>query len=341
MNNLSVMASKLPPSLLLPAVRLEVAQTPEAHRALAEETQSLLARDNIDSLVVSGPDHAQSILIKPEPLDRNRPTNSLTSLSKALLKSGCAVHFHTGHYLSDIGAFNAVPKEELGSATSLSLPWVELQDNHAPLEALTLHEIRHFRQHQAREKARCQARGDVRPDIRVKFAERHEPDNWLGKQDAYNGPLGHSIDEVDAYLYQSKVHLQRAERKAKIDPTLAREDAAKAVTSACKAYLFADSDSKVLRMESPATTPIEGELRKYAGDRLLTENGAGAFVDSRDFPHTDILAGLHQVADQLAQDGRSARKVAGVALQLLSKDPGAVNEINSSLAQVRAVGWIK
>lgn len=341
MIGLSTAASKLPPQLTMAGVRLEVAQTPDAHQSLAQETKEYLAQDNVDSVIVGKPNEPKSVLIKPEPLDPDKPVNSLTSLSKALLKSGCSTHFFTGHYLADIGAFNAVPAPELGGQTNLSLPWVELRDNHAPLETLTMHEVRHFHQHRSRLAARAHSGGAARPDVRVKFTEDTLPDNWLGRTEGYNGALGHSTDEVDAYLYQSKLHLHRAQRKAKIDPATAREDAGKAVSCACKAFLFADSDAAALRMESPAVTPIDGELRKYAGDRLLTENGVGAFVDSLDFPEGDLVGGLRHLADDLTKDGQTAKSVAGTALQLLSKDPGAVEVINQAIAEIKAVGWIK
>lgn len=333
------MAKKIPPALMEPAIRLEVAGTPDAHQGLAEETKNFLATQNVDSFVISDSDTTRALIIKPEPLNADQPVNVLTSLSRGLLEKGCVVHFSTGHYLSDIGAFNAFGKH-LGGQSSLSLPWVELQDD-GPLETLTMHEVRHFHQSQAREASRNGNGSGFRPEVRVKLAEENRPDNWLGRTEHYNGVAGHSIDEVDAYLYQSKLHLSRAERKAKVDVASARTDARKAVTNACKAYLFAEADSKALRMKDPIATPIEGEVREVLGDFGLSESGNALFIDSRDFPQGNVVESLNQLADDLVKDGAEARTVAGKALQILSKDPGAVEAIKESIEQIKAVGWIK
>lgn len=339
MNTPLTPSGKLPAQLLIPGVRLEVARTPEAHKSMAEETKAFLAGSNIDSVVVSSPKETNSVIVSPEPLDPEQPVNKLTNLAKSLGKDGCIVHFHTGHYLADIGTFNAVPKSELGGQTSLSLPWVELADD-GPLETLTMHEVRHFHQHRARSAFRNESGPKFRADVRVKFEEGREPDNWLGRQEAYNGVAGHTTDEVDAYLYQSKLHLKRAKRKAKLDPALAREDARKAITCACKVKIFAVTDAEALRVESPAAVPVEPPWSDYLGETLLSEDGVGLFVNSQDFPEGDLVAGLHSLADDLLADAQKARKVAGEALKILSGDPGAVDAINESIEQLKAVGWL-
>ena len=59
------------------------------------------------------------------------------------------------------------------------------------------------------------------------------------------------------------------------------------------------------------------------------------------FPQGNLVESLNQLADDLVKDGAEARTVAGKALQILSKDPGAVEAINESIEQIKAVGWIK
>jgi hypothetical protein len=333
-------AKKLPSELMMTGVRLEVARTPDAHVSLAEETKAFLADSNIDSVIVTAPKDTQSVIIKPEPLHPEKPVNKLTNLAKSLKKSGCIVHFHTGHYLTDIGTFNAVPKKELGGETSLSLPWSELADD-GPLETLTMHEVRHFHQHRARTASRNGSGPKFRPDIRIKFEEGKEPDNWVGRQQAYNGVAGHTTDEVDAYLYQSKLHLKRAKRKSKSDPALARVDARKAITCACKAQIFASTDAEALRMDSPTALKVEQPWSNFLGETLLSEDGVGLFLSGKDFPEGDVLQNLHKLADELTQDGHKARLVAGEALKILSTDPGAVEAIEESIKQIKAAGWMK
>ena len=80
------MAKKIPPALMEPAIRLEVAGTPDAHQGLAEETKNFLATQNVDSFVVSDSDTTRALIIKPEPLNADQPVNVLTSLSRGLLE---------------------------------------------------------------------------------------------------------------------------------------------------------------------------------------------------------------------------------------------------------------
>ena len=325
---------------MAPAVRLEMLKTADSHRDLALETSEFLEQDNVDTSIFAYPDGEHTLVISPEPKDSSKPVSQLTSLAKALLRDGCVLNFHTGHYLSDIGVFNAMPKPELNAETTLSMPWSELADD-GPLEALTLHEIRHFHQHRERTKARDNdSESGVRPDVRVKFSEEARPNNWLGKQPAYNGLAGHSIDEVDAYLYQSKLHLKRATRKAKIEPSLGREDARRAVQCAAKAGLFAMSDSQAMLMDNPDTAPVEAPWNQYIGDTFLSKDGVSLFVDSGDFQDSGLLQGLQDLSKELRADGEEAKNTAGQALLLLSKDPGAVEEINEAIAQIQAVGWL-
>ena len=119
------MAKKIPPALMEPAIRLEVAGTPDAHQGLAEETKNFLATQNVDSFVISDSDTTRALIIKPEPLNADQPVNVLTSLSRGLLEKGCVVHFSTGHYLSDIGAFNAFGKHLIPLRLAVAMAHIE------------------------------------------------------------------------------------------------------------------------------------------------------------------------------------------------------------------------